>query len=58
MLTVHEIIKATGGILLSGNRGRTISGISIDSRSIRSGEIFVAMKGHVFDGHDFIESAL
>jgi len=33
-------------------------GISIDSRSIREGELFVALKGDNFDGHDFINTAL
>jgi UDP-N-acetylmuramoyl-tripeptide--D-alanyl-D-alanine ligase len=33
-------------------------GFSIDSRSIRQGEIFFAIKGEKFDGHDFVASAL
>ncbi|MGE0206913.1 MAG: UDP-N-acetylmuramoyl-tripeptide--D-alanyl-D-alanine ligase [Candidatus Babeliales bacterium] len=31
---------------------------SIDSRSLQSGELFVAIKGNLVDGHDFIEEAL
>ena len=34
-----------------------ISGISIDSRTVKSGEIYVAIKGENFDGHDFIRDA-
>lgn len=34
------------------------SGISIDSRTITSGELFIAIQGDNFDGHDFIEAAL
>ena len=30
-----------------------IAGFSIDSRTIKSGEVFVALKGERFDGHDF-----
>jgi len=34
-----------------------ISGVSIDSRSIKAGEIYVAIRGGKFDGHDFIKDA-
>ncbi|MFZ0479644.1 MAG: UDP-N-acetylmuramoyl-tripeptide--D-alanyl-D-alanine ligase [Terriglobales bacterium] len=33
-------------------------GYSIDSRTIQPGELFFAVKGDRFDGHDFVESAL
>ena len=33
-------------------------GYSIDSRTIRAGELFFAVKGDRFDGHDFVEQAL
>ncbi|MFH1882876.1 MAG: Mur ligase domain-containing protein, partial [Planctomycetota bacterium] len=32
--------------------------ICIDSRAIGAGDIFVAVKGTVYDGHDFIDQAL
>jgi len=34
------------------------SGFSIDSRAIKDGEIFVAIKGTLVDGHDFITAAI
>src|SRR4030067_2269865 len=58
MITIDEIVKSTGGKLIHGNREFTASGISIDSRNIKEGELFVAIKGDVFDGHTFIEEAL
>ena len=33
------------------------AGISTDSRSVRPGELFLALKGENFDGHLFVESA-
>ena len=33
-------------------------GYSIDSRTVQAGELFFAVKGDRFDGHDFVESAL
>ncbi len=35
-----------------------ITGISIDSRTLRKGEAFFAIKGDVFDGHDFATAAM
>lgn len=35
-----------------------IAGVSIDTRTIRPGELFVALRGERFDGHDFIQQAL
>ena len=36
----------------------TASGISIDSRTIEKGDLFVALKGENFDGHDYISTAI
>ncbi|RJR19260.1 MAG: UDP-N-acetylmuramoyl-tripeptide--D-alanyl-D-alanine ligase [Nitrospiraceae bacterium] len=57
MLTVEDIIEATGGELLSEN-GRTFKGVSIDSRKISEEEIFFAIRGERFDGHEFLGKAL
>jgi UDP-N-acetylmuramoyl-tripeptide--D-alanyl-D-alanine ligase len=35
-----------------------VKGVSIDSRNIREGELFVALKGDRFDGHDFVPDAI
>ncbi|MCK9418302.1 MAG: UDP-N-acetylmuramoyl-tripeptide--D-alanyl-D-alanine ligase [Nitrospirae bacterium] len=35
-----------------------ITGVSIDSRTIREGELFVAIKGDRFDGHDFVPGVM
>src|SRR5262245_59593238 len=35
-----------------------ITGVSIDSRTIRNGELFVALKGDRFDGHDFVPDVI
>ena len=36
---------------------QVISGLSIDTRTIQSGELFIALKGPNFDGHDYIATA-
>jgi UDP-N-acetylmuramoyl-tripeptide--D-alanyl-D-alanine ligase len=52
--TRDEAVAATGG---SSPRNWTASGVSIDSRFIAPGEIFVALKD-ARDGHDFVADAL
>ena len=58
MFTIEEILRATGGRLISGSLKTEIKGVSIDSRTIYPGELFIAIKGERFDGHDFVEEAL
>ena len=58
MFKVAELLKATDARLVSGSRENAISGISIDSRTLKRGEAFLAIKGDNFDGHDFIDIAI
>ncbi len=54
--TVEEIARATGGTIIGDGAG-TVSGVSTDSRQVEAGELFVALTGERFDGHDFIRGA-
>lgn len=59
MLTLVQILKATGGTLLSGGlTPKKFSGVSIDSRTLKPGNIFIAICGEKFDGHRFVAQAL
>ena len=58
MFTVEEILKATAGKLISGDRKTKVSHVCIDSRKLKKGELFIAIKGERFDGHNFIEEAI
>ncbi len=51
---IAEFISATGGF--PGEE--VVQGYSIDSRTIRSGELFFAVKGERLDGHDYVTAAL
>ncbi|MBA4348377.1 MAG: UDP-N-acetylmuramoyl-tripeptide--D-alanyl-D-alanine ligase [Thermodesulfovibrio sp.] len=57
MLNVMDIIKATGGKAFFKTES-VFSGVSIDSRTIKEGELFIALKGDRFDGHDFVNDSL
>ncbi|MCK5260263.1 MAG: UDP-N-acetylmuramoyl-tripeptide--D-alanyl-D-alanine ligase [Candidatus Omnitrophica bacterium] len=58
MLTVEEIKKATKGTFVQGSISSTVNGVSIDSRKTSKGNIFIAIAGARFDGHDFIRQAI
>jgi UDP-N-acetylmuramoyl-tripeptide--D-alanyl-D-alanine ligase len=49
------IVKATQG---KATGAFTATGVSIDSRTVEPGDLFVALKGPNFDGHDFVKAAL
>lgn len=53
-ISVVEILKCCNGNLLKGNKEEYIDSISTDSRSMIRNDLFIALKGKNFDGHDFI----
>ena len=48
----------TGANLLHGEADASFAGVSIDSRSIAAGELFVAIAGPHHDGHDHLSGAI
>jgi UDP-N-acetylmuramoyl-tripeptide--D-alanyl-D-alanine ligase len=52
--TSQDAVAATGG---QSTQGWQASGVSIDTRTLQQGELFVALKD-VRDGHDFVAQAL
>jgi UDP-N-acetylmuramoyl-tripeptide--D-alanyl-D-alanine ligase len=56
--TVAQALEATGGSLLGPARRPAFSGVSTDTRTIKRGNLFIALKGEKFDGHDFILRAV
>lgn len=72
-LTIAEIVQATGGILVIGDPKTSVGihpseeevsdfgiakGVSTDSRTLRKRDIYFALKGVRYDGHDFIEQSI
>ncbi len=55
---VVDALRWTGGTLVTGDAATTVSGISIDSRTVEPGELFCAIVGPSHDGHAFLESAI
>ncbi|MCC2687970.1 MAG: UDP-N-acetylmuramoylalanyl-D-glutamyl-2,6-diaminopimelate--D-alanyl-D-alanine ligase, partial [Rhizobiaceae bacterium] len=52
-----ELVEALGGRPV-GQIPTEIGGISIDSRSLRPGDAFFAIRGEAHDGHDFATAAV
>ncbi len=57
-LLVRELLQATGGILVRGDTYRRVHRLSLDSRTLQKGDLFVAIRGPHFDGHKFIGEAI
>lgn len=58
IFTLDQVLDATGGKLLAGGGRKLFEGVSTDSRQIKKDNIFIALSGDRFDGHQFIEAAL
>lgn len=56
-ITLDEIAKASSGKLFSPHPLKKIRGVSIDSRSVKPGELFIPLKGEHTDGHAFLDEA-
>ncbi len=58
MFTLEEILRATEGRLINGSQNlHQISGVSTDTRTVQSNNLFIAIKGENFDGHHFVGQA-
>jgi UDP-N-acetylmuramoyl-tripeptide--D-alanyl-D-alanine ligase len=57
-LTLGWVAKSVGGTLQSGDSELPVGDVLTDSRSLRAGDLFVALKGPRFDGHSFVAEVL
>ncbi len=57
-MTAGQVESSTGGILVRGTRTTIATGVSIDTRKLRPGDLFFAIRGPRNDGHRYISDAL
>ena len=57
-LTALEMADAFGGVLGYGAESRPLPTVSIDSRTLQPGDLYVAIRGPRFDGHAFVAQAI
>src|SRR6266480_922401 len=55
-LSILQIAELSGAKLEQGDGKIPVERISTDSRTIKKGELFVALRGENFDGHKFVEA--
>ncbi len=56
--TLQFVMDATGGDCLRGDASSMIARVQTDSRRVQPGDLFVALRGERFDGHDYIGEVL
>ena len=54
----QDCLNAIGGQLLQGDPDCLFRGVSINSRTVSKGALFVCIKGERFDGHDFLADVI
>jgi UDP-N-acetylmuramoyl-tripeptide--D-alanyl-D-alanine ligase len=57
-LTLEQVARWSAADGVRGGDAVTATGYSIDSRTLRPGDLFFAIRGERFDGHDFVAAAL
>jgi UDP-N-acetylmuramoyl-tripeptide--D-alanyl-D-alanine ligase len=57
-MSVKDVMRATGGRLISGSQDVSLTALFTDSREVKPGGLFVALRGEQQDGHGFIPQAI
>jgi UDP-N-acetylmuramoyl-tripeptide--D-alanyl-D-alanine ligase len=57
-LSIFQIAEFASASVSGGDGNVSIDTISTDSRTLKRGELFVALRGENFDGHKFVEAAV
>jgi len=57
-LSIFQIAEFAGASVSAGDGNVSIDKISTDSRTLKRGELFFALRGENFDGHKFVEAAV
>ena len=58
VFSANEIVAAMGGKLIRGDGSAHAAGVSTDTRTLETGELFIALKGPNFDGSQFLAQAM
>ena len=56
-MTLWTHAEAESATLGKANQAFAVNGISIDTRTLKEGDLFVALQGDNRDGHEFVQAA-
>ncbi len=56
--TLEDLFNLRGAVIYNPDDYKSTPYVSIDTRTLRKGAVFVAIKGKKFDGHDFVREAV
>jgi len=57
-ITIEDLFSIPSAVIYNPDAFKSVSNIEIDSRRVKKGSLFIAIKGEKYDGHDFILDAL
>lgn len=57
-ITLEDIFSLSSAVIYYPDRYKSISSVSIDTRTLKKNSLYVAIKGEKFDGHDFVKDAI
>lgn len=57
-ITLEDIFNLANSVIYNPDRFKPVKNISIDSRTIKKGSLFVAIKGEKTDGHNYVKEAI
>src|SRR3989339_823561 len=57
-ITIEDLFNIASAVIYNPDAFKPVSNVEIDSRRVKKGCLFVAIKGEKYDGHDFILDAL
>ncbi len=57
-ISLEDLFNLPSAVIYNPDGYKPVSNVEIDSRKIKKGSLFVAIKGEKFDGHDFVQTAV
>ena len=57
-MELRKILNGIGDLKARGDLEKEIKNITTDSREVKNGDMFIAIKGFETDGHSFIQKAI
>lgn len=55
--TLEKIARWSGGRLAAGDPATAVESVCTDSRALKAGDLFIALRGENFDAHEFVTEA-